>query len=474
MALGLLAVLLAAGRARADGAFPSGQTILAPRDLPGQVLIATNFGVVRTSDAASDGGGVWLWSCEQPINAYGRLYQMGPGPAHRLFAIANSKLIVSDDLACGWQAAGGTLAGASVQDAFVDPSDGNRVVAIALEYGDGGPSYRVVVSHDGGATFEAPIFSADPGDLITGVEIAASQPDTLVMALGQGGQQAPTLARSTDGGATWVLTDLGDTLGAVQIRLLGIDRDDPDRVYLRGLGPGGDLLAVSDAASPPARVPLTFANGQMTAFVQTAAGTILTAGNQAGVPVLFRSPDAETFEAVAAPPAILSMAERDGVIYAATDTNVEAFAEATSTDEGSTWTPRLRFARIAAIAGCLAAACQDDCHARAVQGQWPDQMCAAAPPDPPDPAVDAAFTDAAFTFDAAVPPPLVDAAVRPEAAVVQVAVDGGVAHLDAGDVRIPHTAVGCSCAVSSRPGPAAGWLLLAVAAALFRRRQPRA
>ena len=58
------------------------------------------------------------------------------------------------------------------------------------------------------------------------------------------------------------------------------------------------------------------------------------------------------------------MAERQGVIYAATDTTVHAFGEALSDDDGATWTPGLRFAEIDAIAGCLAVACQDDCQMR--------------------------------------------------------------------------------------------------------------
>ena len=95
----VLAVLACGATARADGAFPGGQTILAPRDLTGEILIATNFGVVESRSA----GRTWTWTCEQPANSYGRLYQMGPAPAHRLFAVAGSKLIYSDDRACNWQ-----------------------------------------------------------------------------------------------------------------------------------------------------------------------------------------------------------------------------------------------------------------------------------------------------------------------------------------------------------------------------------
>ena len=469
-----LALATAAGSARANGAFPGGQTILAPRDLAGEILMATNFGVVESRSA----GRTWTWTCEQPANSFGRLYQMGPAPGHRLFAIASSKLIYSDDRSCSWQVAAGTLAGTSVQDAFVDPRDGTHVLAVAVSFGDAGPAYRVLVSHDGGSTFEPPIFTADPGDLITGVEIAADDSDSIVLALGHGSQLVPTLARSMDGGATWTLIDLSAALGTSQIRILGIDPFDRDRVFLRGIGPGGDVLAVLDQAEPPAQVPLTFANGQMTAFVKTAAATVLAAGTSNGAAQLFRSHDGLDYEPIAGAPAILSMAERQGVIYAATDTTVHPFGEALSQDDGSTWTPGLRFAQIDAIAGCLAAACQDDCRMRAAQQQWPAAMCAAAPPPDPVPIIDAGAppprTDAsAPAADAGPPPVLTDASAARDGMSVHAPTDAGLAPQprDAGDVRFPPAATGCSCATTPGPGGSLVLALLAVAvaAALLRR-----
>ena len=459
----MLAGLLAAGPARADGAFPDGQTILAPRDLPGEILLATNFGVIESSD----GGQAWLWSCEQSVNSFGRLYQLGPAPSHRLFAIANSKLIFSDDRACGWQVAGGTLAGTSVQDAFADPGDAGHVLAVTLTFGDGGPSYTVVESRDGGASFGAPIFTADPGDLVTGVEIASGDSSSVHLALSHGSLLAPALAWTADGGGSWQLVDLSAALGFDQVRILAVDRGDPHRVFLRGLGSNGDVLALSDDTAAAATVPLSFPNGQMTAFVQTAAGAILVAGNSAGSPVLFRSDDGgASFAPLAGAPAILSLAERDGILYAATDTTSAPFAQATSEDGGMTWRPGLQFAAIAAIAGCAAAACQSDCQARAAQGQWPAAMCAAAPPS--DAAVDPPLSPDA----GAPPPPLVDAAAPHDAVAAPAPLDAGggtPVGVDAGDVQVPRAPAGCSCDVT--PGvPGVALALLWLAPALRRRR----
>ena len=200
---------------------------------------------------------------------------------------------------------------------------------------------------------------------------------------------------------------------------------------------------------------LAFPNGQMTAFVRTAAGPILSAGTTAGTPVLYQSDDGGlNFAAVAGAPAILSLSERDGVVYAATDTMVSPFAQATSTDGGMTWTAGLKFQDVNAIAGCLATACQSDCQMRASAGQWPAAMCAAAPP-----------TGTPNPGDAGAPPPLVvDASPRSDAMGAPAPVDASPI-VDAGDVTRPRAASGCRCGVDpagSGWGAAGLWLLAAL------------
>jgi hypothetical protein len=423
----MLAALLAfaARPARADGAFPDGQSVIVPADRPDEILLATNFGVLTSEDA----GATWIWSCEQPVNSYGRLYQMGPAPARRLYAIANGKLVFSDDDACGWQVAGGALGGELCEDAFVDPTDGTRVLAAGLASGTGGAVYTVFESTDGGATFGQTLYTGAPGDLVTGLEIAASDPMTIDLALSQGTAAAPTLARSSDGGATWQLADLTAALGAGQVRIVAIDPTDADRVWLRWLGAAGDALVLATNAGATVAVPLSFDSGTLTAFARTETGTLLAAGTVAGAPALFRSTDGgATFAALAAPPHILALAERAGTVYAATDTAYEPFAEATSIDDGTTWQPGLAFVDVAAIAPCLKGVCQTDCATRVQQQQWPAAVCAAEVlvSEP----TDAAVIDAGPP-DAQVVGPLRDAAVLTPS--------------DAGDTpRIPPS--GCSCA----------------------------
>ncbi|HSY39841.1 MAG TPA: hypothetical protein VLA79_09940 [Polyangia bacterium] len=443
---------LAATPAKADGAFPDGQSVIVPADRPDEILLATNFGVLTSEDA----GATWIWSCEQPVNSYGRLYQMGPAPAHRLYAVANGKLVFSDDDACGWQVGGGALGSELCEDAFVDPTDGTRVLAAGLASGTGGAVYTVFESTDGGASFGRTLYTGAPGDLVTGLEIAASDPMTIALALSKGSAAAPTLARSSDGGATWQLADLTAALGAGQVRIVAIDPTDADRVWLRWLGAAGDALALATNGGATVAVPLSFDSGALAAFARTATGTLLAAGTVAGAPALFRSTDGgATFAAVAAPPHILALAERAGTVYAATDTAYEPFAEATSTDDGTTWQPGLAFVNVAAIAPCLKGVCQTDCAARAQQKQWPAAVCAAEVlvSEP----TDAAVIDAGPP-DAQVVGPLHDAAV--------------IVPSDAGDTpRTPPA--GCSCATAPgwARGPWLGPLLLGVALLSRRRRR---
>jgi hypothetical protein len=451
--------VLAAGTAHANGAFPNGQAIIVPADRPDEIVMATNFGLVMTDD----GGRSWLYSCEQAANSFARLYQMAPA-THRLFAIAGTKLIYTDDQSCAWQAAGGGLASPSCQDAFVDPSDGGHLLAVAATFGGGPPAYTVLESRDGGATFGAPIFSGAPGDLITGVEIAASDPNTIDLAVSRANTLAPALVQSRDGGTTWQTFDLSAIVGSTsQVRIVAIDPTDPTHVHLRALETAGDALVLIGPGGALAAPTLTFPNGQLMAFTRTAAGSILAAGLTASASVLYRSTDGgNSFAPVPQAPAILSLASRAGLVYAATDTSVASFAEAASADDGLTWMPGLEFSEVSAILPCVASACQTDCRMRAAQGQWPLAMCtAAAPVGPTNPRTGA--------VDAGVPPVLVDAASGADAMPVPIHMPLDASRrIDAGDVIVPTNKAGCQCALGDGAGGGPSWLLLTLGALVVR------
>ena len=170
--------------------------------------------------------------------------------------------------------------------------------------------------------------------------------------------------------------------------------------------------------------------------------------------MLYRSlDDGATFAPVAGAPPVLALAARAGTVYAATDTTLVPFAEATSTDEGATWTPGMAFADVAAIAPCVKAVCQNDCAARAAQQQWPATMCVAAAPAPTRPTRHRRAVDRRGHG-------------RPAAWTPR-------ARIDAGDVPRPHTPIRVQLRGGARRSAAALAAPLLAGWPLWRRRRRR-
>ena len=356
---------------RANGAFPDAQSILTPVDRPGQIIMATNFGVISSSDA----GATWLWSCETEGNAYGTLYQIAPLPRDRLFTVANLALAYSDDGTCSWQTARGALAELPVTDAYVDPKDANHVLAI----GAPGSLYSLFESTDGGATFGSPLYTAPADTAIQGVEIAQSDPLTIYMSM-TSPTAAPLLARSTDGGAHFTVSDLSADLGPGWLRIIAVDPQDPARVLLRFLGINDQSLALTTDGGVSASKPVTI-TGNFTSFARLPSGTMLVGAMAQGgaVPTLFRSRYSwSSFETLPSAPSIRALSQRDGIVYAAADNFGDGFALGTSADEGETWRALLRYNQVQGILPCLRSRCLPDCQARADIGLWPQAVCGAA------------------------------------------------------------------------------------------------
>lgn len=393
-----------ASPARADGAFPDSQSILTPAALPHEIALATNFGLVLSTDD----GGTWTWTCEQTLNAYGGLYQMGAPPRNRLYAVAPAGLVFSDDSACTWSLASGAVSGMNVLDAFPDPSNPDRVFVVAAETADGGITYALFESIDGGATVSTLRYTADAGDHITGVEIARSDPTVVYVTLTSGTTFTPKLGRSTDGGKTWQLHDLGAALGAgiTSIRLMAVDPQDATRAFLRVGGAAGELIAVTSDGGATVQMPLSFPGGIVSAFARLDDGRVIVGGVMGVDPVAFASSDhGATFTPLPAPPHLRALGARGALLYAVADDVADGYAIATSTDEGMTWKPLMRYDQIQAIQACAKAQCQTDCLARADLDQWPTSFCSAdapttSPPETTDGGVghpdgDAAISDAA-------------------------------------------------------------------------------
>jgi hypothetical protein len=373
-ALAALIVVGAPAYALGNGAFPDSQSIMTPADRPRQILLVTNFGVVLSADA----GATWLWSCETDGNAFGMLYQLAPLPRDRLFTVANQRLAFSDDGTCSWDTGGGALDGQAVTDAFVDPTNGDRVLAVGLSSAS---RYSVYESTAGGTSFGPALYTAPVNAAINSVEIARSDPMTIYIAM-TSPTTAPLLARSRDGGAHFDVHDLSVSLGRGLLRIIAVDPDDPDRVLMRFYGANDQALALTTDGGITASKPVVI-NGNFTSFVRLPSGTMLVGAlvEFSTVKGLFRSRDAgATFEPLPRPPAIRALSHRDGIVYAATDNFSDGYALGTSADEGESWQGLLSYDQVRAIIPCLKSRCQATCQTEVGLGVWPVEVCSADPP----------------------------------------------------------------------------------------------
>jgi uncharacterized metal-binding protein len=382
--VGVAGAALASGAraARANGAFPDSQSVVAPADRPRELLLATNFGLVLSHD----GGASWTWSCEQDATAFAYLFQSGPTPLGRLFALSVGRLVYSDSGGCGWAVAGGALAGHDVTDAFPDPIDASRVFAVAHPSGAADGQSVVMVSYDGGATFQGAIYTAASQDDVTGVEVARSAPDTIYLTITGGPGFVPKLARTVDGGASWQTFDLSGALGAAGIWLVAIDPQRPDRVLLRVAGAAGEGLAITDDGGVTARLALALDGGNLTGVARLDSGTLVAAAAFNDHAALYRSTDdGSSFQPQAGAPHVRGLAARGDLLFAAADDFGDGFALGISNDEGISWQAGMRYDQVTAIDGCVQALCHDSCLSEADLSVWPAAVCDAPAPTPSPP-----------------------------------------------------------------------------------------
>ena len=390
----LLTLLTGTGRVLANGALPASYGILLPADKPKEVVLATNFGMIISEDA----GKSWLWTCERPETSFGYLYAVGSAPRDRIYALSpDAGLAFSDDDTCTWQTSGGALANLVASDFFVDRTNADRVLAVAAsidaDSGDIGPP-ALFQSMDGATTFsDTPLFTAPLGANIVSVEIARSNPMVIYVAMYTTPDRHPRLLRSADGGQTWMDRDVEPTLGANEFRILTVDPDNADVLYLRVIALGMESVAVTRDAGMTFTMPITVTKGTLSAFLRLASGTVLVGGllnlDTGGMNgTAFRSTDGgNTFGpwTLTPQPHILGLAERDGVLYIAGKNYSDGWALATSHDEGMTIQPLSTYSDVHGIKPCAMSMCGDQCKLVSSQAVWTNDVCTWVPGMTPPP-----------------------------------------------------------------------------------------
>lgn len=371
--------------ARGDGAFPSAQSVLLPSDRPREIILATTFGLVFTEDD----GATWRYTCETDKTTLGRNYVVGPSPDNRIYGVSSEGAPVSADGACTWAVGGGALvasgAEAAAFDVFPDRTDSALVFALAVPWAAADPVASVYRSRDGGLTYVGPLFTPPAGATSTGVESALSDPRTVYATWYERFAAHPWLARSSDGGDTWTLIDIGSGLGAAVPYLVAVDPTDPLRIYLRVVSPAGadvpfEALEITDDGGQTWSTPLILPGGRMTGFARQADGSLFVVGTVDGGSLLFRSDDdGRSFAGMPLGFQAGGLGERDGTLFISANNFVNGFALTSSDDGGRTWRPRLRFSDITGIKACVSSTCRADCEYLASLTLFSPTVCAQAP-----------------------------------------------------------------------------------------------
>jgi MYXO-CTERM domain-containing protein len=374
-----LAILFAGARAEANGAFPDSLSIFVPADHPAEIVLATNFGLITTTDD----GLTWDWVCEHGHGYLGAMYQRAAPPHRRLFAVAPAGLVFSDDAACSWSVAA-DLQQTTVTDAFVDRVIPNRVLALAAFIDPGGQARNgLFISPDAGMTFGASAYVSSPDVALVSVEASAANSNRLYMtSYNRVGAFSSHLLRSDDAGATWTDVDITAMTAARMARIAAIDPVDPNRLYLRLTG-SDDAIGVSTDGGATVSVSLVVGSG-LTALLRRANGQILVSALDVVNGALYRSTDGgASFERMPTTLGIRAMAERAGKLYAAVDHLVDGFALGASDDDGLTFQPLLRFDQVARTRMCgdLAATCAATCDMLVALNVFKPSVCRAATGD---------------------------------------------------------------------------------------------
>lgn len=359
----LLATLVMAGPAHGNGRFPASSSIDFQPGRPDHIAVGVTFGLL----VSRDGGATWRWDCEAAIGfegTYDPIYLWSASGA--LFASTFTGLKVARD-PCGWQAVPGPVGTADVT-ALAIGGDG-AIWAAVSDLAGGAAIYR---SDDDGGSFAASALPGQVGDVWHTIAVAPDDPRRVYVSGRRMVAGAPTrvLARSRDGGASWVELPTDALVGTATSELLvaAIDPRDPDHVYaiVTDVGPGlrTALYRTTDAgATPPAgptwarvlEVP-TRING----VVVRTTGEVLAITPAMG---LYRAPDrAAAFALV--PGVTLDgrcLRERaDGTLWMCTNNLPPDRATLHVAAEPTTWTPRLAFAGLTGPTRCADGTVQHD------------------------------------------------------------------------------------------------------------------
>mgnify|MGYP003650930710 CR=1 FL=1 len=399
LSLGLLASVGIVNTAEANGRFPATTNIRFDPGNDQQILLPTTFGLL----ISSDGGSSFHWVCEDTIG-YGGTYDPDYAVTAdgRIYATTFEGLRVSGDGACTFEdtefyndLTGGGGDPILVENEWVGEIEVASDGKIWATTSTGGAPNDIYVSLDGQRFDSAN--NLHPVAWWKTLRVSESSPDTVYVSgflIGKNGMSPSALLyRTVDGGANW--TDLGvaDFTFGNQPNLFveGVSSTNPDIVYARVLGArapqGDDIYRSTDGGVSWTKV--LEMGGVITGFTVLANETVI-AGTETpctedlnapladgGLPnkgcVYTSATGAEgTWTRAEQEPKLGCVGERssdNSLLACGGNFAPDNFALGTSSDNGQTWTPLIRFDDIVGPLECGSETVQFTC----AEEQWPAQ-----------------------------------------------------------------------------------------------------
>jgi hypothetical protein len=381
-----IAFVLTAGTALANGRFPlSNQIIFSPSD-PNLIVARTSYGILPSHD----NGATWGYLCEDPLGLPPTTPldpEIGLTATNALVAGVYSPfagtdptvavgLDVSTDLGCNWTCGGGSLAHQAIADLVVRPEAPDVVLAITSTSlpTDGGPGAaqkfvsQVFISTDDGAHWAKQGKPLDPSLLVQTIDVAKSDPHRIYISgtRGYGAFRTAALLISTNDGADWPEYPLAafDPATEYSVYIGAVDPTDPNRVYLRSSalpdGPGQSRLFVtSDGGQsfqaikqfhiPMANVVTNLS--EILGFALSPDGSKVYAGSKEEG--LFVANTSDLMFHQTSTISVQCLATRERELWACSDAK-SGFIVGASTDDGATFTPKMRL--VTSLAGTIACA----------------------------------------------------------------------------------------------------------------------
>jgi photosystem II stability/assembly factor-like uncharacterized protein len=360
----------------ANGRFPQAQQLALDPNNPNHVVVQVTYGIIQTWD----GGKNWQWSCEDAVG-YGTASTLDPPIAvmsdGTLIAGVFNGLAVSSNMGCDYafaQAPGVAtcqstltgLAGRYVIDVARQPTDATHAIAMSSN-GCGVTTFdtRLWATTDNAKTWTqqgVPL----PGSFLALTTDSAPTAPTTIYASGfrvvSATDYRGTIARSTDGGASWVTADIAGSTSTSAPFIAAVDPNDDKTIYVRLASDQGQLLVSHDAGMTFTKVLDT--QGKMLGFALSSDGKQVAVGGDTDGVLIANVSDFKFTQVSKIHNRCLTWSGRS--LYACASEGLDGFTVGVSIDEGATFTPLYHLSCLAGPVGCP----QDSAVSQKCQDPW--------------------------------------------------------------------------------------------------------